>query len=399
VLDPNTNPASYVEVTPAAAAVTASGNDGNVPGNTVDNNLTTRWASAGDGQWIQYDLGSNRSVGYVSIAFYQGDLRKYKFDLQVSTDNVSFTTVRSGTSSGTTTAQEVFDFADVTARYVRYLGHGYVSNTGTSGTPNSLFEFDVFAAPAGGSPPPAPTGVAATAGNAQAMLSWSASSGATGYKVKRATVSGGPYTTVGTPTATTFVDTGATNGTTFFYVVSATNANGESANSSQVSAAPNAATCKTATGGASGVGTWINTSFPSQSGTFTAEYDGTPSAVLDSCIAMSKGTQNAFTGFATLTRFATTGNIDARNGGAFAANVTQSYSGASTYHFRLVVNVPAHTYSIFVTPPGGSAQTIGTNFAFRTEQNTVTSLDNWGVNVNKTGTTITDKVCNFWVHP
>jgi hypothetical protein len=399
VLDPNTNPPSYVEATPAAAAVTASGNDGNVPGNTVDNNLTTRWASSGDGQWIEYDLGTNRTVGYVSIAFYLGDQRKYKFDLQVSTDNTTWTTVRSGTSSGTTAAQEVYDFADTTARYVRYLGHGYVSNTGTTGTPNSLFEVDIYAAPVSGTAPPAPTGVAATAGNAQAMLAWSASSGATGYKVKRATVSGGPYTTVGTPTTTKFVDTGAANGTTFFYVVSATNASGESANSAQVSAAPNASTCKTATGGASGAGTWVNTSFASQAGTFTVEYDGTPSAVLDSSIAMSKGAQTAFTGFATLTRFNPTGDIDARNGGAFAANVTLPYTGASTYHFRLVVNVPAHTYSIFATAPGGAEQTIGTNFAFRTEQNTVTSLDTWGVNVNKAGTTITDKVCNFWVHP
>ena len=36
-----------------------------------------------------------------------------------------------------------------------------------------------------------------TAGNAQVSLSWSASSGAASYNVKRATVSGGPYTTVG----------------------------------------------------------------------------------------------------------------------------------------------------------------------------------------------------------
>src|SRR5262249_55790130 len=81
----------------------------------------------------------------------------------------------------------------------------------------------------------------ATAGNAQVQLSWNASTGATGYNVKRATTSGGPYTTVATVTSTSFTNTGLTNGTTFFYVVSATNANGESANSSQVSATPLAA--------------------------------------------------------------------------------------------------------------------------------------------------------------
>jgi hypothetical protein len=181
--------------------------------------------------------------------------------------------------------------------------------------------------------------------------------------------------------------------------VTATNSSGESPISAQVSVAPNASMCKTATGGASGAGTWINTPFASQAGTFTAEYDGTPSQMLDSSIAMSKGSQTLFTGFGTLTRFNNVGNIDARNGGAFTAAITQPYSGGSTYHFKLVVNVPAHTYSIFVTPPGGTQQTLGSNFAFRTEQNTVTSLDNWGVNVNVTGTAITDKVCNFWVHP
>jgi endo-1,4-beta-xylanase len=92
----------------------------------------------------------------------------------------------------------------------------------------------------GTGPPPAPTGVVATAGNAQVQLSWNASTGATGYNVKRATTSGGPYTTVGAVTGTAFTNTALTNGTTYFYVVSATNSNGESANSSQASATPTA---------------------------------------------------------------------------------------------------------------------------------------------------------------
>jgi endo-1,4-beta-xylanase len=93
----------------------------------------------------------------------------------------------------------------------------------------------------GTGPPPAPTGLVATAGNAQVQLSWNASTSATGYNVKRSTTSGGPYTTVATVTGTSFTNTGLTNGTTYFFVVSATNANGESANSSQVPATPLAA--------------------------------------------------------------------------------------------------------------------------------------------------------------
>ncbi|MBS1724573.1 MAG: fibronectin type III domain-containing protein [Armatimonadetes bacterium] len=86
--------------------------------------------------------------------------------------------------------------------------------------------------------PNAPTGLSATAGNAQVSLSWTGSGGATSYNVKRATVSGGPYSTVGSTASTSFVNTGLTNGTTYYYVVTAVNSAGESGNSNQASATP-----------------------------------------------------------------------------------------------------------------------------------------------------------------
>ena len=87
--------------------------------------------------------------------------------------------------------------------------------------------------------PLAPTGVVANAGNMQVMLTWNASAGATSYQVKRATVNGGPYTQTGaSPTTTSFTDTGLTNGTTYFYVIVASNTAGLSPNSAQVSAIP-----------------------------------------------------------------------------------------------------------------------------------------------------------------
>lgn len=87
-------------------------------------------------------------------------------------------------------------------------------------------------------PPLAPTGLQAAAGNAQVSLTWTASAGATSYHVKRSTTDGGGYTQIGAPTITSFADSGLTNGTTYYYVVSALNVAGESASSSQASATP-----------------------------------------------------------------------------------------------------------------------------------------------------------------
>src|SRR5215470_14738414 len=62
-----------------------------------------------------------------------------------------------------------------------------------------------------------PASLTAVAGNAQAFLSWPSSVGATSYTVKRATVSDGPYVSVGCPSATSFTDSNLQNGTTYYY--------------------------------------------------------------------------------------------------------------------------------------------------------------------------------------
>jgi fibronectin type 3 domain-containing protein len=128
---------------------------------------------------------------------------------------------------------------------------GYTDNAATNGTkyyyvvaaynsygqsPNSAEVTATPTAPA--TPPAAPTGLQATAGNAQVTLSWNASTGATSYHVKRATATGGPYGTPITTAVTNFTDTTVANGTKYFYVVTALNAFGESPNSTEVSATP-----------------------------------------------------------------------------------------------------------------------------------------------------------------
>ncbi|MDT9725565.1 glycoside hydrolase [Xylanibacillus composti] len=94
--------------------------------------------------------------------------------------------------------------------------------------------------------PAAPTGLTATAGDGQVTLSWNSSSGASGYAVKRATTSGGPYATVATLSGTAYTDTSVTNGTTYYYVVTASNSAGESSPSAAASATPQGGTTPSA---------------------------------------------------------------------------------------------------------------------------------------------------------
>lgn len=87
-------------------------------------------------------------------------------------------------------------------------------------------------------PSAAPADLTATAGNAQVKLSWSTAPLATGYTLKRALVNGGPYTTLTNLATTLYTDPTVLNNRTYYYVVSATNAIGESVNSAQASASP-----------------------------------------------------------------------------------------------------------------------------------------------------------------
>ena len=89
----------------------------------------------------------------------------------------------------------------------------------------------------GGSAPSAPTGLTATAANAQVNLTWNASASATGYYVKRST-SSGTEVQIAAQSATAYSDNSVSNGITYYYVVSAYNSYGQSANSAEVSGTP-----------------------------------------------------------------------------------------------------------------------------------------------------------------
>lgn len=90
-------------------------------------------------------------------------------------------------------------------------------------------------------PPAAPTGLVATPGNTQVQLGWADNTETDfdRYRVYRATVSGGPYTLIATATVSDYTATGLSNGTTYYFVVTAVDDFGyESLDSSQVSVTP-----------------------------------------------------------------------------------------------------------------------------------------------------------------
>ena len=82
-----------------------------------------------------------------------------------------------------------------------------------------------------------PTNLAASAGDKRVTLYWTGDANADTYSVKRSSSASGPFTEIGTPSATTFTDTTASNGATYYYQVTSVNALGASQPSNVASAA------------------------------------------------------------------------------------------------------------------------------------------------------------------
>jgi alpha-tubulin suppressor-like RCC1 family protein len=111
-----------------------------------------------------------------------------------------------------------------------------------------------------GTIPTAPTGVVATPGNGQVTISWIVVSGATSYNIYMASASGvtkSNYSTLSdgmkhTNVTKPYTHIGLNNGTTYYFVVTAVNADGESAESSEVSGTPSITPLQSATSVAAG---------------------------------------------------------------------------------------------------------------------------------------------------
>ncbi|MEJ2043954.1 MAG: alginate lyase family protein [Reinekea sp.] len=98
--------------------------------------------------------------------------------------------------------------------------------------------------------PAAPTALLASPGDGSVPLRWQTSFGATGYSINRSTTSGGPYTIVASDVkGSSYTDTSVTNGTTYYYTVTASNSAGTSELSPEDSTTPVRPLVNVATGG------------------------------------------------------------------------------------------------------------------------------------------------------
>jgi hypothetical protein len=115
----------------------------------------------------------------------------------------------------------------------------YYKVTAVNSAGESPKSAEVSVTPTSGAPA-APTGVVATAGNTTATITWNAVSGATSYSVYRGTSPGAERATAWKTgiTKLLFTNTGLTNGTTYYYKVTAVNTAGESPMSTEVHATP-----------------------------------------------------------------------------------------------------------------------------------------------------------------
>ena len=122
---------------PAAAAIyggfvgvsASSSVSGYPPTNAVDSNLTTRWTASGKGQYITGDLGATKVVSGLYVAWYRGSVRRNTFQILALLPDGTVRTAYSGQSSGTTDSLERYDFAPVSARYLRVVVKGNTENT------------------------------------------------------------------------------------------------------------------------------------------------------------------------------------------------------------------------------------------------------------------------------
>src|ERR1051326_338745 len=137
-------------------------------------------------------------------------------------------------------------------------------------------------------------------------------------------------------------------------------------------------------------------SFPATPGDhgFTTTFDATPStSAMDASLGFFSPTPGTQPALSEIIHFSPAGFIQAANGDALVPS-NLPYAAGQIYHFRLTENLPAATYSLFVTPPGAAEIPLGTNLQVPSDQRGATTLTGLGLLLNGPADG-TLSVCNF----
>lgn len=90
--------------------------------NMFDESMSTRWTTMTVGDTAVFDLGDEKKIDALAVAFWQGDKRVYKYELSVSNDGETWQKIASTPSEGA--GYNLTETGGVTARYVRYTNLG-----------------------------------------------------------------------------------------------------------------------------------------------------------------------------------------------------------------------------------------------------------------------------------
>jgi heparin/heparan-sulfate lyase len=194
--------------------------EGYLPVNTIDENFGTCWVGENE-QWLQYDLGTEKEVGAVAIA-YGNAYRKPFFDIEVSSDGTSWTNVyKDGVVNFDTKELITFKFNAATARYVRILCHGHSVNGYGLGW-NNITEVRIF-----GANPTKPTGLTAVSKTKDSVsLKWNGSTSISGSAISYDLYQGERKVNTSAINDTAYTVTGLAAGTSYIFTIVAKDSEG-----------------------------------------------------------------------------------------------------------------------------------------------------------------------------
>ncbi|QHI72005.1 Ig-like domain-containing protein [Aminipila terrae] len=231
----NTNPSGKA----SASSIWSNSNE-YLPWKAFDHSSTYSWASATKTGWLEYDFPDAKCISKYTLTS-----RNPVFSVNELPRDWTFEGWDEKLSSWIVldTQKNIIDWKSGIKKEFTFENQNYYSKYRINVTANGGWvdvvigemEMMELAAPK----KQVPTNLIAKADDSEITLSWDSVKDSTSYNIKRSDTLSGPYQTIATTSAITYKDNNVTNGATYYYVVSALDATGESANSNEISATPN----------------------------------------------------------------------------------------------------------------------------------------------------------------